>query len=146
MSKYSNYRIVEKGNYYIQRKTIIGWIYSYNWEKTAWFLLAYSALFAVFTISFIVMLFAKVHIPSVLYIIDASLPILFVCTLILYKEEYGCYDDAKSDINSRISKAEMRKQKSEDRKLILKEKRSLTKKIHYLDLETERKYKLKKLK
>lgn len=155
----SKFRIVESDKFYYQRKTLFGWRYVHddNFQE-GWqvFFVIAGLIGAVLTIISVIVniIFYNQGKPAMI-----PLTIVFVVVTILmflgmnilrnYKREYSSsVDSAKSHIDIIILQEEASIRDKQLRKLQRREKREKRKKkkFHYLDIKTERKEKLKRIK
>jgi len=130
----SNYRIIEKDKFYLQRKTKFGWIYLYNIDNDVFLL---STLAAV-VLSFIFILSIIMN-DTQLYILYLSIvsAVISLISLFYLKRNFDGIIFAENYITEKIIKNKEKIETKNKRKNV---------KIHYLDVKTERKEKLEKLK
>lgn len=120
------YRIVEKDKFYIQRKfKFIGWHYIYKLEDSYPFPIISTFLLSLVGITVSIFFFRIYTIlPTLLFIF------LFLLARLWYPKTEDTLEQAKNYIKDRLKQREKRR-----------EKRTI-KKIHYMDIQTERKEKL----
>ena len=153
----TQFRIIESDKFYVQDKKNLRWKYIYDDD----FLEGWQAFFGIvglvgilvttaLAIVLAIRWFCEMTIPNPLIIIFASIcaatPLMFIILQILRnsrKMSFNSFEYAKEFVDRRIQYEETEEnkilKKKEDR-----EKRK-HKKIHYLDIKTERKEKLNKI-